>query len=280
MLVCAAAPAAAGPLAHAARGDRAPFIIGTPGRADAPGDRREPRRRAGTAAGLAAYVDLEVVQDATWLVHEVEAYARRRGTCVGEATMSCAYGRRALLGQTVLAVQRGHRAEIVWTSGPHAVRLGWRRIIDTASGTMLVEDPPAELTVELLAAYPSGLPPTGPDATQFQDDEIDRLLHYAERALGAWPAQPDIIQREAAWRLVYGNLAVVLARGVAGAPLRRGEEGGAMTRAILADRLAALKAARQAARQCRATPVLVCPADGLLTESVSPTDQNGMSSSP
>lgn len=268
------------PLARALADRQPPFIIGAPGRADGASDRREPRRRVGDDASLAAFVDVETVADATWLAHEVEAYAHRRTACSGETPMPCARRRRALHSRTVLAIARGHRAEVVWSAGHHAVRLGWRRVVETATGAMVVDDPPAELAAALLAQYPSDLPSAEPDAARWQEDEIDRLLYYAERVLDGWSAARDVVEREAAWRLVYGNLSAVRAHGVAAA-LPAPESGGP-PRAVLAARVAALQAARQAARQCPAAPRLACVADELTpaTGAAPQPDQNGMSSSP
>ena len=58
-------------------GARTPFVIGAPGRLDGAADRRAPRLYERADSAVAAYADVEIVQDPTWLRHEIEHYARR-----------------------------------------------------------------------------------------------------------------------------------------------------------------------------------------------------------
>src|SRR5262245_58483015 len=60
---------------------RTRFVIGAPGRLDGESDRRYPRRYQRADSAVAAYADIEMVQDPTWLRHEVEHYARRAMHC-------------------------------------------------------------------------------------------------------------------------------------------------------------------------------------------------------
>lgn len=265
-------------LAAALAGGHTPFIIGAPGRIDAPGDQRAPRRHAGIESSVGAYADVESLRDDTWLAHELVAYVRRRGAC-RDGGIACGYRTRLIGAHAVLALARGHRAEIVWRSGRHAVRLGWHRLVETATGTMTVEDPPADFAAALFAAYPSDLAAAPVDVARWDEDEPDRLAYYAERALAEWPAG-DGVRAAAMWRNVRRTLALLARREPRFIDVVSGEH--SLPRALLHDRLREWRAARQAARQSFASLPLWCPAQPaeppLLPYELAA--QNGMSSSP
>jgi hypothetical protein len=180
MLLALAAPVAPSARAVSPRGA---FIVGVPDRLAAPGDHRQPRRYERIASVVAAFADVDDVGDAIWLRHELEGYARRAAQCAAHLPDRCAVVVRRLAGATVLHLVSGARAEMLWTSGHHAVRLGWRRIVETPSGTMTVDDPPADFAAALLGEFPSDLGITSLDAARWADDEVDRRLDYADRAL-------------------------------------------------------------------------------------------------
>jgi hypothetical protein len=186
--------ALAAPIAPSARdgGGRGRFILGAPDRLAMAGDRQHPRRYARIESAVDAYADVDEVADPTWLRHEVEGYARRAAEGAAGAT-DCGRTARRLGGATVIQLTRGGQAELVWTSGHRAVRLAWRRQVETAKGTMHVDAPPAEFAAGLLAEFPSDLPPPGGDeSSRWDEDEIDRRLDYAARALDACAGERDV----------------------------------------------------------------------------------------
>jgi hypothetical protein len=74
------------------------------------------------------------------------------------------------------------------------VRLGWRRIVETPTGTLTVDQPPAELAATLLALWPSSLAPDAFDETRerrWVEGEVDRFLFYADRLAPAASADSD-----------------------------------------------------------------------------------------
>jgi hypothetical protein len=190
---------------------RAPFVIGAPGRLDAAEDQRFPRRYQRADSLLGAYADVEVVADPTWLTHEIESYARRAVDCSGVGRDWCRRERRQLGRARVIALASGVRAEVVWRSaGNVAVRLGWRRIVVTPSGTMTLDTPPADFAAALLAEYPSWLDARALEAhgdPRWALNEVDRLLYYADQVVDALPAVLGRQQRNHALNFVGDNLA-------------------------------------------------------------------------
>jgi len=87
-------------------GPRIPFVIGAPGRLDHEGDRREPRLYPSADSQVAAYADVEVVRDPTWLRHEVEHYARRAVDCGALSLPWC--------GRTLRRVGSASAIKAVW----------------------------------------------------------------------------------------------------------------------------------------------------------------------
>lgn len=182
----AAGGAFAAPLAPAG-GGAAPFVIGAPGRSDDADDRREARRYDRADSAVAAYADIEAVGDATWLVQEVESYARRAvAVCGAPGAPSCRRERRTINGAHVLYVAAGGRAELLWVAGHRAVRLGWRRIVEAPTGTMTVEAPPQRFVEALLAEFPSALPAKSLGDDAWVAAEADRRGYYAQRGGVPW----------------------------------------------------------------------------------------------
>jgi len=170
-----AAPRAA-PIASLA----VPFIIGSAGRIDSDDDRREARRYDRADSAVAAYADVEEVDDATWLVHEIESYARRAFGCDRPAAATCRREKRTIGGAPVRYVASGSRAELLWAAGHRAIRLAWRRIVDAPSGTMTVEAPPQRFVTAMLTEFPSSLTPRPLDDAAWAAAEADRGRYYAE----------------------------------------------------------------------------------------------------
>jgi len=243
--------ALAAPTAPSARegSPRGRFIVGAPDRLAVAGDRQQPRRYERVESAVGAYADVDELVDATWLRHEVEGYARRAADCDRLPPGPCLRARRQFGTAAAIHLVRGEHAEMVWTSGHRAVRLGWRRMVTTPTGTMTVDEPPADFAAALAAEFPSDLDPASVDAT-WADDEVERRLYYVGRAL----EDADVAGDEAA-RLYFaraGLLAVEEAEGVLG---ERAPDGDASATPITArTRLAALRARRAAARQCAAPP--------------------------
>lgn len=185
--------ALAAPIAPSARdlAGRGRFIVATPDRLAMPGDRQEPRRYDRIESAVGAYADIDEVADATWLRHEIAGYALRAGRCVPPGPERCRAAARRLGDAMVLQVISGGHAEVLWTAGHHAVRLGWRRVVETATGTMTVDDPPAPFAAELLAALPSDLAAIDLDPAAWADADVDRRLDYADRALASCAMASD-----------------------------------------------------------------------------------------
>jgi hypothetical protein len=204
------AAASAGPVSS---WRRATFVIGAPGRLDAAGDRRYPRfyRRADSAVG--AYADIEEVQDGTWLRHEIEHYARRAVDCAGLAETWCRRDVRRFGPMRVIALFSGAHAELVWlAAGNRAVRLGWRRIVDTPAGTLTLDTPPWDFTSAVLGEFPSALEGFEFDPRQdrvWAATETDRLLYYIDQVVAALPAVLRDEHRRHALRFVEENLAQI-----------------------------------------------------------------------
>lgn len=175
----------AAPLAPAMHGlsGREVFIVGASDRLALPGDRQQPRRYDRIESAIGAYADVDEVEDPTWLRHELEGYALRASDCPAHPRDICTAGMRQLGRAPVVQVISGPRAAVLWTCGHRAVRLAWRRIVDTPTGTMTVDDPPSDFATELLGACPSDLPAIAFDRAAWADAEIDRRLDYADRAL-------------------------------------------------------------------------------------------------
>ncbi len=188
----AAAPAATPPARVAWGG---PFVIGTPGRPLDRGDRRQRHRFPASLTSARAYADVEVVRESTWLAQELEAYVRRMTDCGTLAAAWCHREFRRVAGAVVIMVARGGRGELVWRSGADtAVRLGWRRIVETPTGTLTVDAPPVELVTTLLARWPSTLAADTFDRIRERrwiEGEVDRFLFYADRLAPAASADSD-----------------------------------------------------------------------------------------
>lgn len=193
---------------------RATFVIGAPGRLDAEGDRRHPRFYQRADSAVAAYADIEEVQDGTWLRHEVEHYARRTVDCAGVGYAWCRREVRRFGSTRVIALTSGAHAELVWfAAGNRAVRLGWRRIVDTPAGTMTLDTPPADFASAVLAEFPSQL-----EAFEFDPGrdrlwaakETDRLLYYIDQVVAALPGVVRDEHRHHAVRFVEENLAQII----------------------------------------------------------------------
>lgn len=171
-------------------GQRRRFIAGAPDRLASADDRRLARRwyRADSAVG--AYADVDRLGDPTWLAHEVEGYAYRFAC---GAAADCRRAVERLGSASVLQLAAGGRAEMLWTSGGHAVRLGWRRVVNTATGTMTVDRPPPDFLADLVVEWPSDLAVDSLDAGRrriWAEAETDRQLYYLEAALRVEP-MPD-----------------------------------------------------------------------------------------
>src|SRR5215468_1530980 len=128
-----------------AAGRRTPFVIGAPGRLDAEGDRRYPRRYQRADSVVAAYADVEQIADPTWLQLEIEGYARRALDCTEVGSTWCRREMQPFGAGHAIFLVSGTRAEVVWAAAENvAVRLGWRRIVDTPTGSMTLDTPPAD----------------------------------------------------------------------------------------------------------------------------------------
>lgn len=218
-----APPAAAHPVSL-----RRTFVIGAPGRLPSIGDRRRQRRWQHTDSAVAAYADVEELEDPTWLQHEIEWYARRVADCTALGPEWCRRATRQIDAGRVLYVAAGIHAEVVWLADRNkAVRLGWRRVVETSTGTMTVDEPPADFATELLSALPSQLNDVTLDAARDRDgdeNEVDRLLYYVDRALASVDVTASPAERRRAQRFVSGNLRrIAIVRGLASAATSNGE---------------------------------------------------------
>ena len=192
---------------------RTTFVIGAPGRLDSEGDRRLPRLYQRADSAVAAYADIEEVQDRTWLRHEIEHYARRAVDCGGVGPAWCRREVQRVGSALVIALASGAHAELVWLSGNRAVRLGWRRIVDTRLGTMTLDTPPADFAGAQLAEFPSQL-----EAFEFDPGhdrvwaatEADRLLYYIDQVVGGLPGVVREEHRRRALRFVEDGLAQII----------------------------------------------------------------------
>lgn len=254
-----------------AAGSSAPrqFIIGMAGRLRSSTDRRYPRQWYRADSPVDAYVDVEEVEDPTWLSEEVQAYGRRVADCAELGPTWCRRELRPQDGGTVLFIAAGVNAEIVWVAdGNRAVRLGWRRVVETPTGTLTLDTPPEAFAALLLSDMPTRLRGdalAGSDDDRWRDRELDRLMHYVDRALTSLPATASADERRAVERFAARNLARV-AR-LAGLDLMLSHQvarrDGAALPLALAERLAAVRDWRAAmhplmtdAREwCAASPV-------------------------
>jgi hypothetical protein len=176
-------------------GFRRPFVIGSPGRLDGAGDRRRPRRWFRSESAIDAYADVEEVDDATWLRHELEGYVLRIANCAELGSAWCWREVRRIGADVVSFVAAGVHAEIAWIAHDRqAVRLGWRRVVEAPTGTLTADTPPADFAAALLAEFPSQLGAerlAEAHATDWRESEVDRLLYYIDRALSAETALPQ-----------------------------------------------------------------------------------------
>lgn len=250
--------ALAAPVAPSARdgSPRGRFIIGSPERLAMAGDRQEPRRYERVESAVGAYADVDEVGDATWLRHELEGYAWRASDCAARPRDRCAAVVRRVAADTVIHLIRGAHAEILWTSARRAVRLGWRRLVETPTGTMTIDDPPADFAAALLAELPSDLSPASLDASRWADDEIDRRLDYAERALERCAMAADT-----AGCLSFAGASLRAAEATA-PPDGDSDPAAEPTALSLRLRIGAARLRRAAARQSSLAPM--CAAPGLL----------------
>jgi hypothetical protein len=228
--------------------NQAPFVIGAPGRLDSEGDRREPRRYLRDDSAVGAYADVEQVADACWLQHEIEAYARRGLDCAGKMP-PCRREQRRIEGAIVILLNDGVRAEIVWSSGlSYAVRLGWRRIVTTPTGSMTVDAPPREFAAAMLAQFPSRLRAVDlSDSDAWARSEIDRLLYYADQVVAGLSAVEEEEQRHHALRFVADNLGRVALLRAQYPQIALGDGAASAAPVELAEELAALRAWRSGA---------------------------------
>lgn len=241
--------ALAAPTAPSARDAAARFVIGSPGRLAMAGDRRHPRRYERVESAVGAYADVDEVADPTWLRHEVEGYARRAVDCAAAAPHPCRRALARLRGAPVIALASGGHAEMLWTSGRRAVRLAWRRQVATPRGTMTVDEPPADFAAALLAALPSDLALAALDGPAWTEDEIDRRLDYAERALGGGAGG----DAAAAARLRFARAALLAIEDAAGPRVEPPSAAEATWTGVRA-RLAAARLRRDGARESRLVP--------------------------
>lgn len=229
---------------------RTTFVIGAPGRLDRDGDRRHPRLYAGAESAVAAYADVEVVQDPTWLRHEIEHYARRAVDCAGLTLPWCGRTLQRRGRARVIVLMAGAHAELVWLSGRDtAVRLSWQRVVQTPTGTMRLDDPPAEFTAALLMDHPSRLEAFEFDAAHeaaWTAAEVDRRLYYVEQVVAGLPGVSGAIQRERAMRFVADALAELgrlrATLDPSGEPPAAGDAGFDAIPLQLGDQLAAVRA--------------------------------------
>lgn len=232
-------------------GHRRRFIAGAPDRLAQAGDRRLPRRRHRAESSVGAYADVDQVVDPTWLAHEVAGYAHRF-PC--EPNADCRRTVRRFGGGSVIHLVSAGRGEMLWTSGKHAVRLGWRRVVNTATGTMTVEQPPADFLAEALREWPTDLPTLSLDAggrSIWAEDEPDRRLYYVETAL-------RLVESEGATEALRHFVRATLQAMAASADLSASiddDEAFATARRWVAEQ----RAARAAARRCDATPWCALP---------------------
>jgi hypothetical protein len=235
------------------------FIVGTPDRLALAGDRQHPRRHECVASAIAAYADIDEVVDPTWLPHEVEGYARRAAACAPPAAVPCRRAPRRLGTAWGIHLVTGSRAEIVWTSGRRAVRLGWRRVVNTPTGSMTLDDPPAEFAAALLAELPSDLHRVARAGEAWADAELDRRLYYVGRALDAVAAEPAAPSAASLRFVRAGLLAVEAADGMGGDVARQAAEAEGVAALIaVRARWAAALARRAAARQPPFLPADPC----------------------
>lgn len=221
MLVCgrrtpARGDAAADPDAAASSlWRRTPFVVGAPGRLDGDGDWRHPRRYRRADSLVGAYVDIEEVDDPTWLRHEVESYARRAVDCTGVLASWCRREVRDLAAGRVIFLTAGVHAELVWVTHDRvAVRLGWQRVVVAPTGSMTIEAPPADFAAAVLGEFPSQLGAFAFDAQReasWAEREAGRLLYYVEEVIAALPAVGTESHRRHALRFVEDNLARIAA---------------------------------------------------------------------
>lgn len=192
---------------------RTAFVIGAPGRLDTQGDRRLPRLYQRADSAVAAYADVEEVQDRTWLRHEIEHYARRTVDCAGVGPAWCRREVQRFGAAHIIALAAGTHAELVWLSGGNrAVRLGWRRIVDARMGTMTLDAPPADFTGAVLAEFPSQLEAFELDPERdrvWAAMETDRLLYYIDQVVGGLAGVVRDEHRRRAVRFVEDNLAQI-----------------------------------------------------------------------
>jgi len=192
-LGAAIAALAATPPARAVWGG--PFVIGAPGRPLDRGDRQQRRRLPASLTAARAYAEVEVVRDSTWLAQEIEAYVRRMTDCGTLTPAWCHREFQRVAGAVVIMLARGGRGELVWRSGADtAVRLGWRRIRETPTGTLTVDAPPVALATTLLARWPSNLVAGTFDEARerrWMEGEVDRFLFYADRLAPAVSGDSD-----------------------------------------------------------------------------------------
>ena len=151
-------------------------------------DRRAPRRYVRDDSTVSAYADVEEInQIALWPQHEIEAYALRAFDCAGGGTPGCRRERRRA-GANVIALSAGMRAEVIWLSGAaRAVRLGWRRIVATPTGSMTIDSPPQQFAAAMLAEFPSRLPAVDWSTPDAWAARRDRPLAVLRRSR-SWPA--------------------------------------------------------------------------------------------
>jgi hypothetical protein len=232
---------------------RTPFVIGAPGRLDGHGDVRYPRRYLRADSSIGAYVDIEEVDDPTWLQHEVEHYARRAVDCAGVGESWCRREIRPLAAGRVVFLTAGVHAELVWVSRQDvAVRLGWQRVVVAPTGSMTVDAPPSNFAAALLGEFPSQLGAIDFDAdgeALWADREVDRLLYYADEVIAALADVGSESHRRHALRFIEDNLAqiAVIAPAAGTAPWDDRDAGVEGTEELplpLARRLAAIRASR------------------------------------
>jgi hypothetical protein len=227
------------------------FILGAPDRFALAGDRQHPRRYERVESAVAAYADVDEVVDPTWLRHEVEGYARRAADCDRQAPVPCRRAVRRLGDAWVVQLVTGAHAEVVWPAGRRAVRLGWRRVVSTPTGTMTLDDPPAEFAAALLAELPSDLHPArdGDVGEAWADAEIDRRLYYVGRALDAVTADGAEPSAASLHFARAGLRAVEAADGIRAGGDAAGEVDGVAALLAVRARWAAAVARRAVARQ-------------------------------
>lgn len=225
------------------------LVVGAPDRLPSVGDRRLPRRWDRADSAIAAYADVDTVVDPMWLTHELEGYAHRFAC---ETASDC--DRRLVpldTGRAIRLASAG-RAELLWTSGHHVVRLGWRRVVSTPTGTMTVEQPPAGFLAEILGTWPSDLGSVSfapGRRAAWREADADRRLYYLDVALRAAGAPEHAAMRYFA-RAALRSL---------GAPV--GDLSHSPALQLARDWTFEHRAARLATRRCDATPW--CPLPSL-----------------